>query len=96
MVFGKGREHREDDGRRKGEEEGDQLGGVGEPFAGAHQRCDERANGIVSREHKEFRPDRTIAYAYSDPTVRDASAQSGMWSTREGRGAEASIVAIRR
>jgi hypothetical protein len=37
----------------------------------AEQRCDERANGIVSREHKEFRPDRTIAYAYSDPTVRE-------------------------
>jgi hypothetical protein len=36
------------------------------------QRCDARANGIVSREHKAFRPDRTIAYAYSDPTIRDA------------------------
>jgi hypothetical protein len=36
----------------------------------AEQRCDERANGIVSREHREFQPDRTIAYAYSDPTVR--------------------------
>ena len=33
------------------------------------QRCDARAGGVVSREHKGFRVDQVIAYAFSDPEV---------------------------
>ncbi len=31
------------------------------------QRCDARAGGEVTRHHPGFRPDKVIAYAFSDP-----------------------------
>ncbi|HEX2724267.1 MAG TPA: DUF930 domain-containing protein [Beijerinckiaceae bacterium] len=34
------------------------------------QRCDARAGGDVSREHKGFRVEQVIAYAFSDPEIR--------------------------
>lgn len=40
------------------------------PDARAEERCDARANGIVQREHKGFRPDKTVAYAFDEVTVR--------------------------
>jgi hypothetical protein len=40
------------------------------PEARAEERCDARANGIVGREHKGFAPDKTVAYAFSDVSVK--------------------------
>jgi hypothetical protein len=39
------------------------------PQTRAEQRCDARASDLVSREHKGFAPDRTVAYAFAEPTV---------------------------
>lgn len=39
------------------------------PQARIEQRCNARAMGIVSREHKGFRPDELVAYAFADPVV---------------------------
>jgi hypothetical protein len=33
------------------------------------QRCDARAMGIVGREHKGYRPDELVAYAFADPVI---------------------------
>jgi hypothetical protein len=33
------------------------------------QRCNARAMGVVGREHKGFRPDEMVAYAFADPVV---------------------------
>jgi len=34
------------------------------------QRCDARAAGRVARDHKELKPDTTIAYAFGDTRAR--------------------------
>ena len=34
------------------------------------QRCDAGAGGVVSREHKGFKVEQVIAYAFSDPEIR--------------------------
>jgi hypothetical protein len=40
-----------------------------EPDARAEERCDARANGAVQRDHRDFKPEKTIAYAFADVLV---------------------------
>ena len=40
------------------------------PETRVEQRCDARAMGAVQREHKGFRPDELVAYAFADPVLR--------------------------
>lgn len=41
-----------------------------DPSTRVEQRCDARAMGAVGREHKGYRPDELVAYAFADPVVR--------------------------
>jgi len=41
-----------------------------DPATRVEQRCDARAMGIVGREHKGYRPDEFVAYAFADPVMR--------------------------
>jgi hypothetical protein len=41
-----------------------------DPQTRIEQRCDARAMGIVGREHKGYRPDEFVAYAFADPVIR--------------------------
>jgi hypothetical protein len=41
-----------------------------DPVTRIEQRCDARAMGIVGREHKGYRPDEFVAYAFADPVIR--------------------------
>lgn len=41
-----------------------------DPATRIEQRCDARAMGIVGREHKGYRPDEFVAYAFADPVMR--------------------------
>jgi hypothetical protein len=40
------------------------------PETRVEQRCDARAMGAVQREHKGFKPDEFVAYAFTDPVLR--------------------------
>jgi hypothetical protein len=40
------------------------------PETRIEQRCDARAMGAVSREHRGFKPDEFVAYAFADPVTR--------------------------
>jgi hypothetical protein len=40
------------------------------PETRLEQRCDAKAMGAVGREHKGYRPDEFVAYAFGDPSVR--------------------------
>jgi len=40
------------------------------PETRVEQRCDARAMGAVQREHKGYRPDEFVAYAFADPVLR--------------------------
>lgn len=40
------------------------------PETRIEQRCDARAMGAVQREHKGFKPDEFVAYAFTDPVLR--------------------------
>ena len=40
------------------------------PQTRIEQRCDARAMGAVQREHKGFKPDELVAYAFTDPILR--------------------------
>ena len=40
------------------------------PETRIEQRCDARAMGAVQREHKGFKPDELVAYAFTDPILR--------------------------
>ena len=40
------------------------------PETRVEQRCDARAMGAVQREHKGFKPDELVAYAFADPVQR--------------------------
>ena len=46
------------------------------PETRAEQRCDEHASGIVGREHKGFKPDRTVAYAFADVKVKGMAVEA--------------------
>lgn len=37
------------------------------------QRCNARAMGTVGREHADMQPEETVAYAFADPQLGDAS-----------------------
>ena len=39
------------------------------PETRLEQRCDARAMGAVSREHKNFKPDEFVAYAFAETSV---------------------------
>jgi hypothetical protein len=39
------------------------------PETRLEQRCNARAMGIVGREHREFKPDEFVAYAFADPVI---------------------------
>lgn len=40
-----------------------------DPATRVEQRCDARAMGLVGREHKGYRPDEFVAYAFADPVL---------------------------
>jgi hypothetical protein len=40
------------------------------PETRIEQRCDAKAMGSVGREHKGYKPDEFVAYAFADPDVR--------------------------
>jgi hypothetical protein len=40
------------------------------PETRIEQRCNARAMGIVSREHKDFRADEFVAYAFADTVLK--------------------------
>ena len=40
------------------------------PETRVEQRCDARAMGAVQREHKGFKPDELVAYAFAEPVLR--------------------------
>jgi hypothetical protein len=40
------------------------------PETRLEQRCDARAMGDVGREHRGFKPDELVAYAFTDPVTR--------------------------
>lgn len=40
------------------------------PETRVEQRCDARAMGAVQREHRGFKPDEFVAYAFADPVLR--------------------------
>lgn len=40
------------------------------------QRCDARAMGTVSREHKGYRPDELVAYAFADPVIHGTNIEA--------------------
>lgn len=43
------------------------------PETRLEQRCDARAMGAVGREHKGYRPEEFVAYAFADPVVHGNS-----------------------
>lgn len=40
------------------------------PETRIEQRCDGRANGVVSREHRDMHPDKVVAYAFGHLSVK--------------------------
>jgi hypothetical protein len=40
------------------------------PETRLEQRCDARAMGAVGREHKGYKPEEFVAYAFADPVIR--------------------------
>jgi hypothetical protein len=55
------------------------------PETRLEQRCNARAMGLVSREHKSFRIDEFVAYAYGDPIVHGDSMQAPGGAIRNGK-----------
>lgn len=54
------------------------------PETRVEQRCDARAMGSVGREHKGFRPDEFVAYAFADPVLRGARISAPGGAIRSG------------
>lgn len=54
------------------------------PETRIEQRCDARAMGSVGREHKGFRPDEFVAYAFADPVLRGARISAPGGAIRSG------------
>ncbi len=40
------------------------------PETRLEQRCDAKAMGAVGREHKGYKPEEFVAYAFADPVIR--------------------------
>ncbi len=54
------------------------------PATRIEQRCDARAMGSVGREHKGFRPDELVAYAFADPVLRGVRISAPGGAIRSG------------
>ena len=54
------------------------------PETRIEQRCDARAMGSVGREHKGFRPDELVAYAFADPVLRGVRISAPGGAIRSG------------
>jgi len=55
-----------------------------DPMTRVEQRCDARAMGIVGREHKGYRPDEFVAYAFADPVIRGIQIKASGGAIRSG------------
>jgi Domain of Unknown Function (DUF930) len=55
-----------------------------DPATRVEQRCDARAMGIVGREHKGYRPDEFVAYAFADPVMRGTHIKAPGGAIRSG------------
>lgn len=55
-----------------------------DPVTRVEQRCDARAMGIVGREHKGYRPDEFVAYAFADPVIRGTQIKAPGGAIRSG------------
>jgi hypothetical protein len=54
------------------------------PETRVEQRCDARAMGAVQREHKGFKPDELVAYAFADPVLRGSKISAQGAAVRSG------------
>jgi hypothetical protein len=54
------------------------------PETRVEQRCDAKAMGSVGREHKGFKPDEFVAYAFADPDVRGSLIKAPGGAIRSG------------
>jgi hypothetical protein len=54
------------------------------PETRLEQRCNGRAMGAVSREHKGFRPDEFVAYAFAETAIRGAVIKAPGGALRSG------------
>ena len=54
------------------------------PETRLEQRCDARAMGLVNREHKNFRADEFVAYAFADPIIRGEMIKAPGGAIRNG------------
>lgn len=54
------------------------------PETRIEQRCDARAMGSVGREHKGFRPDEFVAYAFAETVLRGDSIHAPGGAIRSG------------
>ncbi len=54
------------------------------PETRLEQRCNGRAMGAISREHKGFRPDEFVAYAFAETAIRGALIRAPGGALRSG------------
>jgi hypothetical protein len=54
------------------------------PETRLEQRCNGRAMGAVSREHKGFRPDEFVAYAFGETAIHGAQIRAPGGALRSG------------
>jgi hypothetical protein len=54
------------------------------PETRLEQRCDARAMGSVGREHKGYKPDEFVAYAFADPVIRGNQIKAPGGAIRSG------------
>lgn len=54
------------------------------PETRVEQRCDAKAMGSVGREHKGFKPDEFVAYAFGDPDLRGTRINAPGGAIRSG------------
>lgn len=54
------------------------------PRARMEQRCNARAMGLISREHKGLRPDELVAYAFADTVAKDGKVDAPGAAVRSG------------
>ncbi|CAN5520873.1 DUF930 domain-containing protein [soil metagenome] len=54
------------------------------PETRLEQRCNGRAMGTVSREHKGFHPDEFVAYAFAETAIRGARIKAPGGALRSG------------
>jgi hypothetical protein len=54
------------------------------PETRLEQRCNSRAMGAVSREHKGFKPDEFVAYAFAETAIRGSQIKAPGGALRSG------------